>query len=181
MDVGIGTVTVIDMEKYSVPKGLTIDEFPLDKCPRLVQFTKMYARYCINRITIKACGLVGSASSGTIVYGVMSGPSDTNVKDPSVLKPSKAHHSSKTSQITIGRNIQVQQFMLTSGANDNVPFTLYSNSTNDNNVIFEIHYNITFSSPLPFSANPKSTPTMSPTITWRSSDSEDDEVFHECT
>lgn len=182
MDSGVGSVTVIDMEKFSVGKGLVTDQFPLDKCQRLVGFTKMYARYRINRIVIKAIGLVGSASSGTIVYGIMSGPVDSNVTDPSVLKPSKAHHASKSSQIVITRNIQVQDYMLTTGAEDNVPFTLYSNSTNDNNVIFEVHYNITFSSPLPFTKKSKSTVTMSTvpaTVTWRSSDSEDDEISTE--
>lgn len=166
------------MERYTLGQAFKADQFPIDTCPRLVQFTKMYARYTINNVTLKAIGLAGSASTSSVSYGIMSGPTDSNVTDPSVLKPSRTHHCAKNSSISINRSIQVQDFMLTTGKNDNTPFTLYSKTTDASTISMEVHYDITFSSPVPFSKPSKATytlPTLSAPVTWELGDYSNDE------
>lgn len=77
---------------------------------------------------------------------------DAATKNPEKLKPGKQHNAGIASQIVITPAIMAQRELYTGtpGDNDGIAFTLYVAPTANSAGVFEIEYDVTFSSPLPF-------------------------------
>lgn len=78
----------------------------------------------------------------------MTGGIHEKVRDPAGLKPSRQHHASISSSITLGHG--VQGFEFTNKDAGQVPFCLYWLPNLANAGVFEITYDMTLSSPHPF-------------------------------
>lgn len=152
--VGGQEMRVKDVEKWSIVEAKAdYKEFPFGTCARLTKFAAMYSRYKIHSVVVKYCPLVGSAQVGAVQYGIMAGKNNAQaIKQIMALKPSQAHHGSIYSSISVGQNIMAQPFLYTGagGSDDGTAFTLYWTTTVASVGVFEVTYDVTFSSPLPF-------------------------------
>lgn len=145
-----GSIRVIDTEKFNAGDSKVEGwGFPFSLA-RMAYFAKMYEKYMIHRVTIRAVGLAGSAESGTCNFGVMAGAKDDNIDSVSKinsLRPSRAQHVSHTNQITVTNDIQISKWRECS-LDDS--FALYTYVTRGSQVVFEVSYDVTFASPHPF-------------------------------
>lgn len=145
-----GSIRVSDTEKFNAGDGKVEGwGFPFS-LSRMAQFAKMYEKYMIHRVTIRAIGLAGAAEAGTCNFGVMAGAKDEkldSVAKINALRPSRAQHVSHTNQLTVTNDIQLSKWR-ECALDDS--FTLYTYVTKGPQVVFEVSYDVTFSSPRPF-------------------------------
>lgn len=145
-----GSIRVIDTEKFNAGDSKVEHwGFPFS-LPRMAYFAKLYEKYMIHKVTIRAVGLAGSAEAGTCNYGIMAGAKDDGIDTISKvnsLRPSRAQHVSHVSQLTVTNDIQLSKWR-ECALDDS--FTLYTHVTRGSQVIFEVIYDVTFSSPHPF-------------------------------
>lgn len=148
---GLGVVRVSDMERFnpSAADKVVAYGFPFS-LSRMGKFAQMYERYMIHKVNIKCVGLGGSAESGVCAYGVLSGPVDTNLTTTTqvnALRPSHNQHISHTTQVNVTHDIQLSKWRR---CDEDDAFTLYIRTSDISKVVFEITYDVTFSSPRPF-------------------------------
>lgn len=143
-----GEIRVKDTEKFTVTTNtLDYKTFPFANIARMNSFTAMYGKYMIHSITIKCIGLVGTASTATIVYGVMVDGHSDKVTEATLpnLKPSRQHHASRVSSVKLTHDIQLSKWM----DSETHAFTLYWKASLASAVCFEVSYDISFASPRP--------------------------------
>lgn len=143
---------MVDSESFAVVKGQKSLEFPFGNLQRLLNMSKMYARYRVNKVTISYAPMEGSQSTNSITYGIMAGKVNTAVLTKVLsLKPMRAHNAGMRSTISVSQGIMAQTHCYTNtyGNDDGVAFTLYMDATSACGVL-TVNYDVTFSSPLPF-------------------------------
>lgn len=148
---GMGMVRVTDMERFNVsaPSKVVAYGFPFSLA-RMGKFAQMYERYMIHKVNIRCVGLGGSAEAGVCTYGVLSGAVDANLNSTTginALRPSHNQHISHTTSVNVGHDIQISKWRR---CDDDDAFTLYVQTDSVSKVVFEITYDVTFSSPRPF-------------------------------
>lgn len=148
---GLGSVRVSDMEKFNPSSANAVVKygFPFSLA-RMGKFAQMYERYMIHKVVIKCVGLGGSAEAGSCIYGVLSGAVDDNIKTTTAinsLRPSKCQHISHTTSVVVGHDIQLSKWRR---CDEDDAFALYIYTSDVAKLVFEITYDVTFSSPRPF-------------------------------
>lgn len=148
---GLGTVRVTDMEKFNPGSKDQVVKygFPFSLA-RMGKFAQMYERYMIHKVNIRCVGLGGSAESGSCIYGVLSGAVDDNVKTTTAInsmRPSKCQHISHTTSVSVSHDIQLSKWRK---CDEDDAFALYIYTTDTAKTVFEITYDVTFTSPRPF-------------------------------
>lgn len=143
-----GEIRVNDTESFS-PSSTNLDykTFPFQNLERMKAFRQLYGKFMIHSVTIKAQGLAGSATVGTIAYGVLvdGHSSAVNVDNLSTLRPYRTHHASKSSSIKLTHDIQLSKWM----DSDTAAFTLYWKASATGVVSFQVSYDVSFASPRP--------------------------------
>jgi hypothetical protein len=145
----MGKIRIKDMERTSNDKtSIMVMEFPF-QLKRLNKYRGMFEKFMIHKIVIKCVGQAGSAEKGVVAYGILSG-TKVDIKEMDqilALKPSKSHHVSMSSSVTITSDIQLGKWVSCDEAN---AFTLYTMTTAASTSLMEIYYDVTFASPVPF-------------------------------
>lgn len=121
--------------------------------PRLAAHAKMYHRYRIKYMNIAFKSGSGTATDGNVAVGVCVGTVLTQVKqqaDVMKLKPSFYVPAWKNDSLTVGRDIDINRFMICGDNSlDGVAFTLYVLGT-ANVGMLQVSYEVEFSHPNPF-------------------------------
>lgn len=122
--------------------------------PRLAKFEDMYERYRFNYVNIAYKSGSGTATTGNVAVGVLSGKVNSNVKDLDTilkLKPAFFVPVWKNDSLTLNKFINGQMTLHTGlSDNDSVAFTLYTYTGTDSPGMLSISYSVEFSFPKPF-------------------------------
>lgn len=151
------SIRVVDTEYLTVP-STTLNQMQFNPAPpdlaRLEQFSKMYHRFKINRITVHYEPGVGTATTGNISMGICVGPPLGNITTSAhimKLTPSCFVPAWKSGSITVGRDIDIGRYMICGGTGDtSVACTLYTLASAANLGLFRVTYDVSFSYPVNF-------------------------------
>lgn len=154
---GGATIVVRDTEVIGVVpttlKGYNMNP-GVTETPRLKQYESMYARYRIRYMNVAYKSTSGTATSGSVAVGIMSGPTDPNVKNQDTilkLRPAFVTPAWKTDSLTVGREIDTSKWMMCGdGTSDGIALTIYAMATAAGLGMLQVSYEIEFDQPRPF-------------------------------
>lgn len=158
---GGSIVRMRDTEIVALSATTFVLEFnpAVDAMPRLAAHEKMYTRYRYRYVNIAFKSTSGTATDGSIVIGIASGPAlysttgDNKLDRDKILKmkPMIVVPAWKNDTIAVGAQIDASRWMFCGDTTrDGVAFTVYVDTTATKIGVLQISYDIEFDFPRPF-------------------------------